>query len=211
MIAHLLYRIRRLRYPGSRQYWERRYARDGNSGSGSGGRLADYKATWLNGFVRENAVQSVLELGCGDGRQLRLAAYPSYAGLDIAPSAVQRCRQMFAGDSSKSFSVYDPDTFDPAGFQAQLAISLEVIFHLTEERLYRLYLHHLFSCATQWVVIFSSDQEDDTGGRYPHVKPRRFTPDVPPGWTLYEKVENPHRDISFSDFYIFKKICPPNP
>ena len=39
-------------------------------GQGSAGQLAAFKAEILNGFVKEDVVQSIVESGCGDGRQL---------------------------------------------------------------------------------------------------------------------------------------------
>ena len=197
--------VRSLRYPGSIRYWELRYAAGGHSGSGSTGRLAAYKAGWLNRFVLENGIQSVVEFGCGDGQQLQLAGYPTYLGLDVAPSAVSRCRALFASDTAKRFAVYDPFHFDPDTAHADLALSLEVIFHLTEEDLYQLYLQHLFAAADRWVIIFASNTNDPSNGPYPHFHPRRFTPDVPAGWRLRAQVPNPHRDISWSDFFVFEK------
>lgn len=198
--------IRRLRYPGSRTYWERRYAGGGDSGAGSSGRLADWKAEVVNRFVQTHNIQSVVEFGCGDGQQLLLAEYPAYLGLDVSKTAVGRCRALFAADPSKIFELYDPFQFHPPGACADMALSLEVIFHLTEDDVYLLYLRHLFAAASRWVVIFSSDETDNTGGIFPHFRPRRFTPDVPPGWVLRERISNPHRDISVSDFFFFEKI-----
>ncbi|MCC6459138.1 MAG: class I SAM-dependent methyltransferase [Saprospiraceae bacterium] len=202
----LLYWLRRLRYPGSQRYWERRYARGGHSGAGSSGRLAQYKADWLNQFVRTQGVRSVLELGCGDGQQLLLAEYPAYRGFDIAPSALERCRRLFAADPSKQFDHYAPAHFDPTAVQADLALSLEVIFHLTEDELYQAHLRHLFGSARRWVVIFSADEAGESP--FPHFRLRRFSADVPLGWRLRARVPNPHRDISVSDFYLFEKISP---
>lgn len=206
LVRKLLIALRRLRYPGSEAYWERRYARGGDSGAGSSGKLAAYKAEIVNRFVKEHDIQSVVEFGCGDGEQLLLADYPAYVGLDISKTAVERCRILFEKDPSKRFEIYRPETFNPADFQADVAISLEVIFHLTEEDVYQKYLQHLFASARRWVVIFSSDEADATGGIFPHFKPRQFTPDVPPGWVLRERLTNPHRDLSVSDFFFFEKV-----
>ena len=59
-------------------YWEFRYANNGNSGAGSYGKLADFKAKVINGFIHENELNTILEFGCGDGNQLSLAKYNSY-------------------------------------------------------------------------------------------------------------------------------------
>ncbi len=205
LVQKLLSRLRRLRYPGGKIYWERRYARGGDSGAGSSGKLAAYKAEVVNRCVKTHTIKSVVEFGCGGGQQLSLANYPSYIGLDISKTAVEQCRVLFANDPSKSFEIYAPNLFNPAEFQADTAISLEVIFHLTEEDVYQKYLQDLFASARRWAVIFSSDEADDTGGIFPHFKPRHFTPDVPPGWVLRERLPNPHRDMSVSDFYFFEK------
>lgn len=167
--------------------------------------MAAYKANFLNTFVQQHSIDSVVELGCGDGRQLQLACYPKYIGLDIAASAVERCKNLFSEDYSKQFDVYAPECFDPDAFQADLAISLEVIFHLTEERLYRLYMQHLFQLSNRWVIIFSSDEEEYGRSMFPHFRQRRFSVDVPEGWVLRQRVENPHRDRSVSDFFVFEK------
>ena len=198
--------IRRFRYPGSQRYWEHRYAQGGNSGAGSSGVLAEYKAGVLNAFVETHGIQTVVELGCGDGQQLLFAKYPAYTGLDIAPSAVARCRDLFSGDANKPFGIYDPEHFEPADFQADMAISLEVIFHLTEENVYQLYMQHLFALAQRWVVVFSSDEADRTSGIFPHFRQRKFSDDVPEGWVLRERIKNPHRERSVSDFFVFERV-----
>src|SRR3954467_11496426 len=87
----------------SAAYWEKRYAGGGDSGAGSYGRFADFKAEVLNEFVEAHAIRNVIELGCGDGNQLVLARYPEYLGLDVSPAAVARCRERFASDAGKSF------------------------------------------------------------------------------------------------------------
>ena len=207
-LHRLLALIRRARYPGSLPYWEKRYAASGSSGPGSSGRLAKYKAGWLNRFVQEHDIRSVVEFGCGDGQQLLLADYRQYLGLDVAPSAIARCRSLFAGDGAKRFALYDPCHFKPAAVQADLSISLEVIFHLTEDHHYRLYLEHLFASARLYVVIFASDTDDAAPGPFPHFRQRRFTADIPAGWALQEQVRNPHRDISVSDFFVFAAVKP---
>lgn len=51
----------------SSNYWESRYQEGGNSGHGSYGELAQYKADFLNSFVQENHVESAIEFGSSDG------------------------------------------------------------------------------------------------------------------------------------------------
>lgn len=73
----------------SAAYWEQRYRAGGHSGAGSYGRLAAFKADFLNALIRDNAIATAtaIEFGCGDGNQLALLDIPDYVGLDIAPAA----------------------------------------------------------------------------------------------------------------------------
>src|SRR6185295_426813 len=98
--------LKRFSFRGSQDYWEQRYREGGTSGGGSFGHLAQFKADTLNAFVEKHAVRSVLEFGCGDGRQLELAKYPKYIGLDVSPTAIAECSRRFEGDQTKSFLLY---------------------------------------------------------------------------------------------------------
>jgi len=49
----------------SKDYWNERYSLGGNSGAGSYGRLARYKANIINGVVSENSISRVIEYGSG--------------------------------------------------------------------------------------------------------------------------------------------------
>ena len=62
-----LYVARAAKTGGSEAYWKRRYEVGGNSGSGSYGQFAEFKADVLNSVVAEHTVGSVIEFGCGYG------------------------------------------------------------------------------------------------------------------------------------------------
>ncbi|MDR2439202.1 MAG: class I SAM-dependent methyltransferase [Planctomycetaceae bacterium] len=95
LLCYLVVIIRQVLFPGSKRYWDNRYCQGGNSGAGSYGRLAEFKAEILNKFVTENNINSVIEFGCGDGNQLMLANYPYYIGVDVSPKAIEICRELF--------------------------------------------------------------------------------------------------------------------
>lgn len=203
-------------FPGSAGYWQRRYSVGGNSGSGSYGRLADFKSVVLNRFVKEHNVTSAIEFGCGDGNQLSLAEYPSYIGFDVAREAIQLCKTKFLDDRTKSFFLYDPECFvdNAKCFQADISISLDVIFHLVEDHVFERYMTHLFQCAKRYVVIYSSNEDIVTKG--PQERHRRFTDYVKvhfPAWRILEKIDNPYPMSkypshlgSLADFYIYERI-----
>jgi len=197
-----------VRFRGSKSYWTDRYVAGGTSGVGSYDAQARYKADFLNRFVQESSVASVVELGCGDGSQLGLAEYPRYLGIDVAEPAVKRCIEAFRGDASKSFMTYDVLTFaDPARFlRADLALSLDVVFHLVEDEVYEAYMHALFGAADRFVVIYARDR-DEAPVLKRHVKWRKFTPWVESnitGWAL-TRVE-PAPLPEYQDFHVFTRV-----
>lgn len=198
-----------VRFPGSAQYWEERYKNGGNSGGGSYGRLALYKAQIINDFVSYNNIQTVLELGCGDGNQLKLANYSSYTGYDISPTAIQICQNLFEKDASKKFLLYTHAENLP---KAELVLSLDVIYHLVEDSVYKKYMVDLFNAAEKFVMIYSSNQ---SGEQVHHEKMRNFIEWVErhaPHFKLIEQIKNPFpyhpsdpENTSQFDFFIFKQ------
>ena len=198
----------RLAYTGSARFWEEGYVHGTTSGNGSYGALAEGKSRFLNSLVREQAVSSVIEFGCGDGNQLSLANYPSYIGLDVSRTAVRLCQRRFATDRTKSFFLYDGACFtDRANlFTADLALSLDVVFHLTEEAAFEAHLTHLFAAAQRLVVIYSTNME--LAGTAPHVRHRRFTDWVQancPGWTLAGVTKGPNSGPTRADFHVYER------
>ena len=88
LINKLIIKFRQVFFSDSVTLWEQRYLMGGNSGQGSYGVLAEFKAKIVNQFVEEFEVKSLVEFGCGDGSQLMLANYPRYVGLDVSQKAV---------------------------------------------------------------------------------------------------------------------------
>ena len=203
-------------FPGSAEYWQRRYSRGGNSGSGSYGALAEFKVLTINRFIQQHQIASVVEFGCGDGNQLRQAEYPVYIGLDVAREAIGLCKKQYAGDRSKSFFLYDPGCFvDHAQrFRMDAAMSLDVIFHLVEDAVFEQYMAHLFQCAARFVIIYSSNEDIVT--KSPHERHRHFSAYVEqrfPEWRLSETVANPYPLSkyppplgSLANFFFYERI-----
>lgn len=197
-------------FPGSEKYWVKRYEAGGNSGPGSYQHLAQFKAEVINNFVTENSISTVIEYGCGDGNQLKLAIYPDYLGLDISMKAIDLCRQTFEQDERKQFKLirdYDGET-------AEVTLSLDVIYHLIEDEVFNSYMERLFNSADRFVIIYSSNTDMNRLEQAPHVKHRHFTKWVElnkPNWRLTQHIPNRYplrndqHEESFSDFYIFCK------
>ena len=198
----------RTMFPGSATFWERIYAGGGTSGAGSYGLLAEGKAAFLNSFVRDHSVQSIVEFGCGDGNQLSLADYPHYVGLDVSRMAIQLCQRRFADDPTKSFFLYDGTCFVDRGclFETDLALSLDVIYHLVEDPVFEKYMTHLFAAARRFVVVYATNGEHWDAA--PHVRHRHFTPWVDvhcPDWRLMSVTPGPNCGPGRADFFVFAR------
>jgi SAM-dependent methyltransferase len=194
--AFRLHRTKR-GFAGSADYWDSRYLLGSDSGAGSYGQFAINKARFVNGFVAERGVQSVIEFGCGDGNQLTLAHYPRYLGLDVSREAVRTCRERFEGDATKEFKLVE----EYAGECADLGLSLDVIFHLVEDVVFEEYMERLFNAAERYVIVFSTNTNMRTPIDRAHVRHRRFTDWTIErhDWTLVDGPRglNPRRRASF--------------
>lgn len=197
-------------FPGSMEYWEQRYHLGGNSGPGSYNALAEYKAEVLNSFVKNNNIITVIEYGCGDGNQLTMAEYPTYIGFDVSPEAIARCNKNFAGDKTKAFKLMHEYAYEIA----QLTLSLDVVYHLIEDNVFVDYMKRLFSSSNQFVIIYSSNNDDNRDNHAPQIKHRKFSDWIEktqPQWKLLRHIPNRYPYTgdfvkgSFADFYIYER------
>ncbi len=202
--------IRKLTGKGfsSGEYWEKRYKAGGNSGAGSYSNLAHFKADLINAFVEENGIESVIEFGSGDGNQLTLADYSGYIGFDVSEQALATCREMFNHDQSKQFL----NTNEYDNQQADLVLSLDVIYHLVEDSVFDVYMKNMFSASKKWVIIYSSNYD---GFGNTHVRHRKFADWIEanrPDFFLKQTVKNKYpyseddpEHTSFADFFIYSR------
>jgi SAM-dependent methyltransferase len=189
----------------SGEYWERRYRAGGDSGAGSCGHLAEFKAGVINGFVAGNAIGDVLDMGCGDGHLLSLLLLQNYVGVDVSSAALAGCGSRFPQHRFLPFAALN------ASMRADLVLSIDVVFHLVEDAVFVSYMHAVFEHARRFVLIYSSNT--DSNWSSPHVRHRRFTDyvaDCRPEWRLMAHLPNhypydPERpnETSFADFFVY--------
>jgi len=205
---------------GSKGYWETRYALGGSSGGGSYGRLAEFKAEVLNDLIAEFHINTIIELGCGDGNQTSLlSANVNYLGLDISPTVIKRNLDRFDSDPKKDFLVFDCCCQKNIRnfLSVDMAISLDCLYHLVEQDIYENYLKTLFDIA-KYVVIYASDDEN-IKSKDAHVCIRAFTPYIAEHFKtfrLVRKIDNKYHsdqydksgtdEWSWSDFFVYRKI-----
>ena len=199
-----------------KDYWENRYKAGRDSGAGSYGRLAKYKADFLNEFVKQHNIKSVLELGCGDGNQLSLFQFPSYVGIDISDEIVEKNKETYQDDPTRNFYTYSE--FENINETFDLVLSLDVVYHLSNDQVYFDYIQTLFERSKRYVIIYSNDVTQTPLGinlAAGYIQCRKFSTDVEnnfPEWKLIHKVNNqyPYSPItpdesSFADFFIYEK------
>ena len=185
------------------KFWEDNYTSGGNSGAGSYGCSATFKARVLNKFVDDHSIESVIEFGCGDGNQLALIGYKDYTGYDISRMAVQLCRFKFKGMDNRQF--YHTTDYD--GRTADLVLSLDVIYHIIEDEVFYAYMNRLFAAADRYVIIYAVDEDIHPKDREPHMYHRRFT-----DWVVEHHKEFELKDTVvnpcgyMTNFYIYERV-----
>lgn len=194
-------------------YWENRYSSNGNSGAGSYGCVAEFKVGQLCKLFADHAIQSMIDLGPGDGNVFSMlkknGCLPRrYAGFDVSKTAVDRLRQKFPGHA---FYHYDGaySSIEDAGVGvADLSMSLDVIFHLVDDRVFEAYMDCLWRASARWIVVFSSNSDTMVDGAN-HVRHRRWTSWLERNhdgeFELMQVLPLVLPQFSFSDWYLIKK------
>ncbi|MDD2876013.1 MAG: class I SAM-dependent methyltransferase [Acidiphilium sp.] len=205
-------------------YWQRRYQAGGTSGAGSRGRLADFKAAVVNALVAANSIDSIIDLGCGDGVQMAMLGAkgqtgsgrsdPHYLGVDVSPEALALCRALAGVNPRRRFIGWADFVAQQPNHTADLALSMDVIYHLTDDNVFQDYLDHLFGCARRFVLIYASNIDARTPDI--HVRHRRFTDQIRqyhPAWRLAALLPNRFgfdqsrpNETSFADFHVYTPL-----
>lgn len=178
------------------EYWDWRYRKTKRgSGEGSRGAAAAAKAAFVNDLIREKQVETVIDWGCGDGEVARQFEVAEYIGLDISTAAVEICSRRITGPGRTflHFDGFTPPDLPPA----QLALSLDVIFHQVDDDSYRRHLELVFGSAPL-VCIHSSNHDEQTG--VAHFLSRAFVRDIPAAWRCLR--EGPE---GAPGFWVFEK------
>lgn len=184
------------------EIWNNRYQNGGNSGGGSYNELYIFKRDIINDIISKNNIKSIIDFGCGDGNQIKEINIENYIGIDIAKESINICRMKYNGGSKKFYTYKEIDIMN---LQAELTMSLDVLYHILEEELYFTYLKNLFSSSSKYVLIYSSNYDGHIDG---HMYTRKFTNIIEnmfPNWDLHKKINQIYPKKSSADFYLYKK------
>ncbi len=186
-----------------KEYWEARYRHGENSGAGSYGRLAQFKAQVINGFIRANEIDTVLDFGCGDGNQTSLIQCSSYFGIDISRSSINICKKKFADDTTKNFKVYYPNSENDLPV-CELVLCLDCLYHIIPETEFIQTLDDVFSHAEYMVILYTI--LSDIGTHNDHIYTRDTMKYIEKyiDWEVTEIICQEYPKESGSDFIILE-------
>jgi len=188
----------------SLKYWDKRYSSGGNSGNGSYGDLLQFKAKIINDRIKKWNIKTIQDFGCGDGSlfdQLYLNAI-EYTGYDVSDFLISNLKNT-ENDliHFKNYNEYNAKKSD-------LVLSIDVIFHLVEDNVYRKYIEDIQAATGKYLIVYSSNRSD-LGEFGNHIKHREYTKDIQMDFEEFIPNAYPYSVLgekgSFCDFCIFKK------
>lgn len=182
----------------AQEYWEGRYASGKTSGAGSRGLVAKQRADFINEFIQEHDIKSVVDWGVGDGYLLELLSLKNdqYLGVDLSATAI--------GINMLRFGRYQWLKWNPlrspyVTVEAEMALSIDVIFHLVSDHDYAAYMEALSASATRFLLVCSPDEEADPEISGEHILWRKWTPYIRTTWEMIEEPSAPWAA------YVFKR------
>ena len=183
---------------GSINHWENRYKKQGNSGEGSYGNEAQEKANYINNVINKYNIKSINDYGHGDGNQLTyIKGFKNYYGYDVSDTVREKCISDFKNKPNCNF-ISTPEEFNIA----DLAISLDVLYHVVEDNLYKNYLKTLFNIGNL-ILIYSVDKNSNVTH---YFKSRKFTPYIKENFPNFELIETTIPNSKDVSMFLYKKI-----
>ena len=183
----------------SMEFWKSRYELGDNSGSGSRGDLLNFKTEFINNFIKENDIKTVLDFGHGDLYVAREINAEDYTGIDI-----------FDVEDNEGLNLINCKFDEYDGESADLVMCLDVVYHILEEEqeYMRDSLDKMMEKADKFLMIYAHDSEDErfeTEYSYhlynskwlQHMKTKE-------DFQLIYKQEKPEPNCS-AQFYIFER------
>lgn len=180
----------------SEKYWDSRYKSGETSGAGSYNELAEYKASFINKIISKYNIETVCELGCGDGNNLKyFKGFNKYYGFDVSKTIIDRNSKKF---DNEEYSFNLLNTIDIPN--VDLMMSLDVIYHLVEDDIFNDHMRQLFNSKSKYIIVYSSDFDSK---RKFHVRHRKWTNQIPKNFNLIKKTNSPAKGSS-ANFYFYQ-------
>ena len=133
-------------------FWQKRYAQGGGSGDGSRNKLLIFKHTFINDFIRQQNIHSVLDFGHGDLVVANELKAPDYRGIDI-----------FDHPNPGNLNLTNCRFPNYKGSPADLVLCLDVLYHiLQEEQDYmKSSLDSMMAHAKKFFIVYAQDSKNE--------------------------------------------------
>lgn len=130
-------------------FWEWRYRANPGLGSGVGSRgpALEEKRALIKRVIATTAPDSVLDVGCGDGRAIEGIQIPHYHGLDVSAEAVRLTKARLP-DATVSVG-----TLSQCFTTADLVICLDVLIHIADAAEYEELVRLLVKAAQKNLLV----------------------------------------------------------
>tara|TARA_R100000700_G_scaffold39366_1_gene51984 strand:+ start:345 stop:911 length:567 start_codon:yes stop_codon:yes gene_type:complete len=179
-------------------------SRPNQSGSGSRGKLAKFKADYVNRVIEENGVESVYDFGCGDLHNASMIKVKDYLGIDIVEHS--HPKEVGAKEFKTVVSRFDKVKFDK---RADMCLCMDVLYHILEDEQDYLEkaIEKIVESSNDLIVIYAQDshQSDNTFKYRGHLfnSPWRQIIEKK-NLTLIEEQDAPQPGSS-AKFFVYKK------
>jgi predicted TPR repeat methyltransferase len=133
--------------------------RPNQSGSGSRGELARFKIDYINSFIKENNIKSMIDFGCGDLQVSSQFEIDDYLGVDIVahthPSLIK------SKNYNTTISRFDDFLREE---KAELCTCLDVLYHILHDELEYLNdtIRNILEHSTKYVIIYAQDSNNSS-------------------------------------------------
>ena len=155
-------------------YWNNRYQNGGNSGEGSYNDYATHKASVVNNLINKDNINIISEYGCGDGNQVGLfKGFKEYHGYDISPYIISKCKEVYKNRADMYF-YYEKSELP----KSDLSLSLDVIYHIMDDKDLENYLIFMFNNSDKYVLIFSSNHDNNEENKVKDIMVHRIITDI---------------------------------
>lgn len=132
-------------------YWGKNASGSGTSGTGSTVKITQQYRAFLEYFIKQHGVTSVVDAGCGDWSFSQKIDWngASYLGIDISTVVIEDVKQRYETETTK-FQMGDITEELPA---ADLLICKDVLQHLSNELVLKFVRNNLKPGRFKWAII----------------------------------------------------------
>lgn len=138
------------------------------SGAGSSPSYNEKYMVFLQKYLRENAIQTVMDVGCGDWQHSQFIDWTGidYNGIDVVKSVVEKNNDLYGKENIKFFHMDTTQVSIP--FKFDLVILKDVLQHWDDETIIT-YMDKLLMQGHKHIIIintaFSNFKKDDDAPR----------------------------------------------